>query len=200
MFAGGDAKLMISLGPILPFSHNFSTNLKVFVLFIFLFFLSGAVYGWAVTLSLSFRNFKKFKKGFLERLKQYKKFILMVMVLGIVIMALGLFESLLLGLGILIFLFPYFYIYAKTVDNVCMIKKVKTSKISEGEWLYEQVKIGSKIIKPSWGGLSKEDIILIRKKYKEIKIKQGIAFVPAFLISFLVFGYLWFSGNWNVFF
>ncbi len=198
MFAGGDAKLMISLGSILPFSYNLFTNLKIFILFIFLFFLSGAVYGWAVTLLLSFKNFEKFKKGFSERLKQYKKFIIMIMILGIVIMALGIFESLLLGIGILIFLFPYFYIYAKTVDSVCMIKKVKTSKISEGEWLYEPIKIGGRIIKPSWAGLSKEDITLIRKRYKEIKIKQGIAFVPAFLISFLVLGYLWLSGNWNL--
>ena len=37
VFAGGDAKLMIALGPVLSFSTSFMTNVKVFVIFFFLF-------------------------------------------------------------------------------------------------------------------------------------------------------------------
>jgi len=36
---------------------------------------------------------------------------------------------------------------------------------------------------------------LIKKKYKEVKIKQGIPFTPAFLISFMVFILFYFFGN-----
>ena len=34
MFAGGDAKLMIALGPILAFTNNFFVNLEIYLLFL----------------------------------------------------------------------------------------------------------------------------------------------------------------------
>ena len=43
-FAGGDFKLMIALGAILPFSDNFSNNLEIFLIFIAFFFLTGEIY------------------------------------------------------------------------------------------------------------------------------------------------------------
>ena len=70
MFAGGDAKLMIALGAVLPFSIIFNENLKIFALFFVLFLLVGAVYSIGASVYLSFRNFKKFKKEFS---KQFKK-------------------------------------------------------------------------------------------------------------------------------
>src|SRR3989344_2481323 len=45
MFAGGDKKLMIALGSVLPFFPYFTSNLKVFLVFFLLFFFAGAVYG-----------------------------------------------------------------------------------------------------------------------------------------------------------
>ena len=118
-------------------------------------------------------------------------------------MILGFFESLLFILGILIFIFPYFYIYAKAVDQASMVKKVNTSKLTEGDWLYEDVKVEGKLIRANWAGLSKEDIRLIKKKYKNkrILIRQGIPFIPVFLIAFivLILVYLFEWGLWNSF-
>jgi Flp pilus assembly protein protease CpaA len=200
VFAGGDAKLMIALGPILPLTTNFLVNLKIFGVFIFLFFLSGAVYGLIATIVLSFRDFKAFRKNFSERFRKNKVRNYLFAVLGLILMLLGFFEGILFVLGILIFIFPGLFLYAKTVDSVSMVKEIKTSELTEGDWLYKRVKVGRKTIMPSWEGLSKEDIKLIRKKYKKVKVKQGIAFVPVFLISFLIFIYSWFTGLWNVFF
>ena len=45
MFAGGDAKLMIALGAILPLSENFMTNINYFIGFFILFLVAGTVYG-----------------------------------------------------------------------------------------------------------------------------------------------------------
>ena len=72
-----------------------------------------------------------------------------------------------------------------------MIKNVKTSEVVEGDWLYKNLKIGKKVIKSNWDGLTKEQIKEIRKRYKKIKIRQGIPFTPVFLISFLIIIYLW---------
>ena len=114
------------------------------------------------------------------------------MVLGLILMGLGFFENLLFGFGALIFVLPYFYVYAKSVDESCMIKKIKSSKLTEGDWLVRNLKIGKKLIKAKWDGLSKEEIKLIKKKYKEIEIKQGIPFVPVFFFSFLIFVLIYF--------
>ena len=70
--------------------------------------------------------------------------------------------------------------------NDCMIKKVDSENLVEGDWLYKDIKIKNKVIKSKWDGLSKEEIRLIKMSKKNVLIKQGIPFVPVFLISFLV--------------
>ena len=44
LFAGGDAKLLMALGTILPLSYDWMVNLKIFGAFVLLFFILGAVY------------------------------------------------------------------------------------------------------------------------------------------------------------
>ena len=199
MFAGGDAKLMMAFGDVLGFSESFFVNLKIYVTFIFLFLLAGALYGLVATLRLSMKNFKAFKKDFIKRLSKNKISLMIIMAIGVGIIIFGLFESIFVPFGILVFVFPYLYFYARSVDQTCMVREVKVSEISEGEWLAQSVKVGNKTILSKWDGLSLEELRLIRKKYKTIKIKQGIPFVPVFLIAFLVLIYLWQSGLWNAF-
>ena len=146
MFAGGDAKLMIALGPILGFSTSFAVNLKIYAFFLFLFLLVGAVYGLVITIFISFKHFKCFKIDFKKRIKN-KGWIKFVMILGLAFLVLGFFETMFFFLGILTFIFPYFYFYAKSVDSSCMVREVNTKDLTEGEWLYEKLQIGKKIIK-----------------------------------------------------
>ena len=196
-FAGGDAKLMISLGAILPFSEIFSVNLKIFVCFLFVFLFIGAVYSIATSVYFSLRNFKKFRKEFDIQLRKNKKLLYPVLFLGLVIMAFGFYENLFFFLGILVFILPYFYIYAKAVDEACMVKKIKISQLREGDWLYRDIRIGKKTIKARWEGLKKEEIKRLRKKYKTLLIRRGIPFSSVFLISFLILIYFWKTGLWN---
>jgi len=192
IFAGGDAKLMIALGTVLPFSENFFVNLKIFILFFFVFMFVGAFYSLTISIILSLKNIKSWKKEFCQQLNKKKKLICLFMFLGLILMALGFIENLLFIFGVFVFILPYFYIYAKSIDEVCMVKKIKTNQLMEGDWLYRDVKIGNKVIKKSWDGLSKKDIREIKKSYKKIKIKQGIPFVPVFLFSFLILVLLYF--------
>ncbi len=197
LFAGGDAKLMIALGAILPIFPGFYDNLKVYSLFIFLFFLAGAVYGLILTLGLSLRNFRVFRKDFFKRIRKNKRVVIFTMAFGIILGILGIFEDVLFSFGVLLFVFPYFYFYAKAVDETCMVKRVKVSDLREGDWIIEDLKVGKKVIRPSCAGISKLDISLIKKKYRHVKIKQGIPFIPVFLIAFLVLIWLWNKGLWN---
>lgn len=198
IFAGGDAKLMIALGAVLPFNYSFIDNLEIFVVFIFVFFFVGAFYGLFVSSFLALSNIKKFKKEFTNQFKKNKKLLIMVLIFSLILLGISFFEELFLLLGIFIFIMPYFYLYSKAIDKVCMIKNVDVSKLSEGDWLYHDVRAGRDLIKASWDGLSQEQIEKIKRKYKKIKIRQGIPFVPVFLISFLILlGLFYFSvvGN-----
>jgi len=68
-----------------------------------------------------------------------------------------------------------------------MFQIIPVSQLKEGDWLFENLKKGKFFMKAKWEGLSSKDIQLIKKKFKKVKIKQGIPFVPAFLIGFILF-------------
>lgn len=191
-FAGGDAKLMFALGPILAIFPIFSDNLAFFIRFLIIFLIVGGFYSLIFSLSLSFRNFENFKKQFKKLFKENQKRISILTILGILVMLSGFYDSLLFYLGIFVFILPYFYVYAKAVDEACMIKRVNTKKLLEGDWLYSDLKIGKKVIKANWDGLTKKQINLIKRKKRFVKIRTGIAFTPVFLISYLILFGLYF--------
>lgn len=186
MFAGGDSKLMIALGAVIPIYTDFFSNLEIFIIFLLVFLFSGAVYGLVYSIVLSIKYFKDFKKEFAKQFKHRKKFFYLFMVFGLIIMALGLWQFSFFLLGILVFILPYLYAYSKAVEESCMIKDRKINLLREGDWLYQDVRIGRKWIKKNWEGLTKEEIKEIKKKYSHIKIKEGIPFSPVFLITLLV--------------
>lgn len=186
-FAGADAKLMIALGAILPISSSFVTNLKFFILFLFLFFLVGGVYGIIWSLVLSVKTFKSFKKDFSLRFSKNKRIILLAFCFGLILMAFGFSYSPLFMFGAIVFVIPYLFVYAKSVDSCCMQKKVMPSKLTVGDWLVSDVKVGKRIIQANWDGLLLEDIKLLVKNKKKVLVRYGIPFIPVFLISLILF-------------
>ena len=190
-FAGGDAKLMIAFGAILPFSESFSVNLNIFLMFFLIFFIVGALYTIFSTMYLSLKNFNKFKKEFSKIFRKNRKRIFIVFVFGIILMFSGFWQEMFFILGILIFLLPYLYVYVKAVDEACLVKEIKTNHLREGDWLYKNMKIGKKIIRANWNGLDKKEIFQLKKKYKTVLIRYGLPFSPVFLISFLILFYFW---------
>jgi len=180
-FAGGDAKLFMALGTVLAVSTSFLANIRVFLVFLFLMFLVGALYSFVYSFFL-------LKRGFFSGLKKYycsNRGLFNLSLLGcLLFLILGLFYNLFLLLAILLFIFPFLYVYAKTIEEF-LIKEVSGKQLSEGDWLVQDIKIGKKTISKSWEGLTKEQLKLLRNK-KKVKIKNGIPFVPVFLISFII--------------
>lgn len=185
VFAGGDAKLMIALGAVIPFSNDFYSNLSSIFIFLLLFLIAGAIYGIILSVSLVIKNKRRFAKEFSREFKRKKKIFYISVFFGIIFIVLAFFETLFLYLGILAFIAPYIYFSAKSIDESCMIRKIDTKNLTEGDWLYKDVKIGKKMIEARWSGLTKEDILLLRKNKKNVLIRQGIPFSPVFLISYL---------------
>lgn len=192
LFAGGDANLMIALGAVLPFSLNLFENINIAVSFFLLFLLWGAIYGIIWSIYLAFKNKKKFKKDFLERIGKNKKLLYLSVLFGIIFLGLSFFESSLIALGIFIFILPYFWFLAKSIDEVSMVKLVDPNKLTVGDWLYKDVKVKNKIIKADWNGLTKKDIDLLNKNKKQVRVRYGIPYAPVFFLGFLTLVVLWF--------
>jgi len=195
VFGGGDAKLLISLGTILPFSLNFKENLWIFGWFMLIFLFVGSVYGLCWSVYLAVKNSKKFKKEFLKLIKENKLIVIVSSLIGMIIAIFGVIDLMFFLLGIFIILISYLYFFAKSIDGCCMTIDVSSKRLREGDLLFKDLKFGKKIIKSDWEGLSLKDIKFISKHFKNVKIKQGIPFVPVFLISFFILIYLFFRGN-----
>lgn len=190
VFAGGDAKLMMALGAVIPFSESLFANLNLVLLFFVSFLFIGALYGIIFSLILSIKNKKEFAKEFAKEFKEKRKIFYIFLIAGIILIALSFFERVFFYIAILVFISPYLYLSAKAIDESCMIKKVNTKNLSEGDWIYRDIKLRKQLIKAKWEGLSKEEIILLRKEKKNVLIRQGIPFSPVFLISYLILIYM----------
>ncbi len=187
IFAGGDAKLMMSLGAVLPMADSIYGNLLFLGGFVLLLLFAGGIYGIAYSGVIALQNRKKFVMEFRKQVKSGKHFILACMLIFIIsfIAILYLQDTLLLLLPLIIAVFLFLFIYAKSVEK-CMIIEISGKKATVGDWLFEEVRIGRKKIKPYWEGLSAREVSLIRKSGRKIKIKQGIPFVPSFLFAFIL--------------
>jgi len=201
LFAGGDAKMMIALGAILPISSRFFSNVQIFLNFLLIFLLSGFAYTIIMSVILCARNFKKFRKEFASQLYRKRKLSYFSLLTGIFFLLIGFWNVIFIFVGLLFFVTFYLYIYSKSIDESSMVKTIPTTKLREGDWLYSNVKVGSKVIKAKWDGVSNREIREIMKKHKEVKIREGIVFSPVFLIAFILWIISTYTGFdlWNPF-
>jgi len=187
IFAGGDAKLLMGLGGIFPY-QSFFDYFYFGVGFIFILFLAGAVWTLIYSLFLIRENmenfFVAFKKEFRSNIKLLYFSIFLVLILVILLFNYGF--GYLLWLLLFLVLMPLIYIYVKAIEESCMIKLKNPRKLTVGDWLEKEVKVGNKVIKKSVHGLSEKDIKLLRKVKKKVWIKEGVPFTPAFLIALLM--------------
>lgn len=190
VFAGGDAKLMIALGTVLPYYPDLISNFQIFLNFILIFLAVGFVYILIVSTFLCIKHLAAFKKDFVKQFREKKVLMIILLCLSIALLVLGFIQIIFIFLGIFIFLISYVYLYSKAVDESCMVKKIRTDKLREGDWLYADVKVGKNLIKANWDGLTKKEIQEISRRYKEIRIREGVPFSPVFVISFLIFAIL----------
>ena len=188
LFAGGDAKLLFGFGAVLPAGYSIYSNLLMMWLFIFLLLLAGGLYGLIYSSVLAVMNRKKFIKEFAVQLQLRKKLSIVSAITAFfaLIMVLLLSYPILIVIPAVILVFPILFAYGKAVEESCMIASVDGKKVTVGDWLYEAVTIKGRKIKPHWEGLDEKQVELIRKSGKKVRIKQGVPFVPSFLIAFIL--------------
>lgn len=179
VFAGGDAKIILSLG---PFMSLFPTYFSM--LFIILLIFLGAING----IFFSFVYLIKNKK---EVLSKYKPIIktkyLIFPAIFLLIVPLIIKNYLLLIASILLIASPYILSLAKAIESSIMIRYRYPKELVEGDILFKPLKIKNRIIKPHWEGLTTEQLVYIKKNYsKKIAVKEGLAFVPIITLSLII--------------
>ncbi len=202
-WGGGDAKMMMGLGAIIGLPFQADSFLLGFVLNIL---LVGAVYALGWSIALVARNRKDFAKE-LKRMLGRRNIIRarkMIIVSAAALLVVALFagdSAMRLMLFSLVLLYAaafYLWVFVRVIEKSCMLKRVPPEKLTEGDWIAKDIVVGGKrITGPKDLGVSREQIKELKKLKKQKKIdrvliKEGIPFVPSFLIAFIV---TWLWGN-----
>ena len=176
-------------------------NIPNFLIAFFINMLfAGAAYGLLWSVFLIFKHRKGFYKEFkrvMGRIEYTRTRNCLLAPLGIALI-LFLFkrDNLIVSLALssFAFLFVLFYMFAcvKAVEKTCMIKSVKPGELTEGDWIVKDIKYkGRYICGPKDLGIEKKQIRELLKLYRQNKIKnvlvkEGIPFVPSFLIAYII--------------
>ncbi|MDO8460055.1 MAG: A24 family peptidase, partial [Nanoarchaeota archaeon] len=118
VFAGGDAKLLMGYGIILPF-QNITSLFFISLLFILLLFLAGAIYSIFYSFFIVSKNKIVFKKEFKEKAKKNRYVLISTLVIAIILLIYNPRSPINLALTIAL-LIPITYIYTKAIDK-CML-------------------------------------------------------------------------------
>lgn len=201
VFAGGDAKLLFGLGGIFPYS-SFMDYLYYSVGFILLLFTSGVIYTLIYSSFLVKKNYINFRKSFSEQIQKKKYFFIFSFILGVVIyLSKSSYDSatIIITLALFIFLSPLLFAYVRAIEKSCMIQLVSPQRLTEGDWLENNVTINGKIIRKNFAGLTFKEILVLRRSGKKVLIKNGVPFAPAFLFAFLGFLLILRYSSWKFF-
>ena len=88
-------------------------------------------------------------------------------------------------MAIMLLLYPYLFHALKAVENTVMYKTIPVNRITEGDWIVDKA-VRKRFHIPQWG-IEKSQIDQLKKSHiKNIKIKEGIPFVPSFLLAVIV--------------
>ncbi|MBD3202810.1 hypothetical protein GF327_00815 [Candidatus Woesearchaeota archaeon] len=198
-WGGGDSKMMMGLGAMIGLSFGLDSFLIKF--YINLLF-AGSIYGLAWIAYLTIKHRKRLfivYKNISERKKIRKtKKIVSIIVLVLLLILFFIPEnyvdisSKLIFSAIMFFLysFQFLWIFVKAIEKEAMIKKTDVDDLTEGDWIVKDVVVNKKTIcGPKDLGIEKYQIKKLKKlkqkgKIKHVLIKQGIPFIPSFLIAF----------------
>jgi len=195
-WGGGDSKVLMGLGALFGVELSLTSGLLSF--FVNSLIL-GAVYGLIFSVYLAATNWRAFGKQYLNlsktrlvKMSQIASFVVAGVFLILLFITPQDFPKIALFLlGLLLLFSVQLWVFTKSVESACMIKKVSPDKLTEGDWIVKDIKYqGKRITGPKDLGISKAQIrklVALQKKgkMKSVTIKVGIPFVPAFLLGYI---------------
>lgn len=170
-------------------------ELPFFILFLVLLIFAGCAYGLVWMFILMLKHRRVFAKAFSKKVDStYRtiRFIVLVVcvlsLIGAIIMR-GVTGALLVLLCALVYSLFYLVVAVKIVEESLMRRQVKPRNLVEGDWVVGGARVGKKWVIPKDNyGATKEQIAYLRKKAPSmtLTIKEGIPFVPSFLVALLI--------------
>ena len=196
-WGGGDSKMLMGIGALVGLTLTINNFLMAFL---FNVLIVGAIYSivWGIFLSLKHR--KKFQTH-LKKIKTNKKLtiikrlihsISLLPLLLIILEPTPLIIIFSITLTLLINSSYYLYLFSSVIESAFMFKRIPPTQLTEGDWIAKNIKIKDKYIcGPKDLGIGKKQIGQLIKLYKKNKIKnilikQGLPFIPSFLLSFII--------------
>ena len=191
-WGGGDAKLMMGVGTAIGLQWNTFPTLAIFFVAML---LAGALWGlgWMIVLGIHHRNrvWEEIKQ---KKNKRYIQGGIVFIILSIVLAVISPSEIRLeiIALLCLALLVMLLLPLIKAVEKVALIKSIAPQQLTEGDWLAEPVVInGKKIVDAIYSGVTKKDMKTLielhdKGKLNRVIIKNGIAFVPSFLMGYTI--------------
>ena len=197
-WGGGDSKMLMGLGAIIGIDVSFQRQQFLAGFFINALF-AGALYGLLWSILLAYKNRKKFLKEFkstlsrkyVEKAKKYILYSSMLLMIFLFFIKPFYLRVILLSFVFIVLTTFYLWIFVKAIEKSSMHKLVEPSKLTEGDWIVNDVYVNKHYIcGPKDLGIAKSQIKKLaelhkRGKIKKILIKEGIPFVPSFLIAFI---------------
>lgn len=197
-WGGGDSKMLMGLGALIGIPIALRPD-SLIISFIVNGLIVGAVYGlvWGVILAVKHR--KKFI-SYVHKListKEYKRMKKFAIASAFVLVIISFFAEtyiaiLIVSLAVMIVFVFYSWAFLTSVEKSAMIKNIDVDKLTEGDWIVKDVFVDKKrICGPKDLGISKKQIrklVSLKKKGKirKVLIKEGMPFVPVFLISYAI--------------
>ncbi len=184
-WGGGDSKLLMGMGAALGISYPFTELSFTLLWFLLLLLFSGALYGMIWLGVIAFQRRNCLLPELRSLLGNHKKFHFGMGFGSVLFLSAGFFvHSLLLVVTLLVVLY-YLLLFLVAVQSCCFISERDTKTLTEGDWLAEEVIVhGKKLLKKK--ALTKNDIEKLHyQKISSVQIKEGIPFVPSFLIAYL---------------
>lgn len=200
-WGGGDAKLLTGLGAL--FGMGWSTVMQFSVFYLLLLFVAGAFYGAVWSAYLFFANRNKCQSYLAEMHKKGAgtRWLIIIGACMTAISSLLVYNpylsALLITLALAMVILYYTWLLLHALEKTCMQRYVLPSELTEGDWIVEDMYIeGKRVCGPADLGVSKEQIAklkryYIEKKIEKILIKEGIPFVPSFLIAYVILILFW---------
>jgi Flp pilus assembly protein protease CpaA len=189
-WGGGDSKLLMGMGAVIGISFPFSAASFTLLWFFLGLLFFGAIYGliWMSVLAIIRR--KIFWKNFKIAINKRKKLHFILAILTIVFIILSLIQPFLIPLIFFPLGFLHLFLFVNVVEKSCFIRMLSASKLTEGDWLAKDVKLKNKVVMEA-KTLERDDVwklkyLEVNENLKPVMIKEGVPFVPSFLIAYLI--------------
>jgi Flp pilus assembly protein protease CpaA len=184
-WGGGDTKILGALGALFGIKSMFMARFFINLL------LFGALYGIIYAVYTAIKNKGKIKYKKTEYARTATAICLLLLFFGAVYFKETALKILFSAVVLLSYTLFFLLNFMEAVQKQAFQRYVTPMKLTEGDWIGEDIELEGKIIcRKKDNGLTPEQLkelqTLYRKgKIKQVLLKEGIPFLPSFLMAFI---------------